>query len=444
MDNMNSTKSESDFNSTDKFQFEEEREIQLPGESQRFHYFKTRKYGLSQFIKRPAPEYTNDLITLESIRKEFMLCFPLSHPAVVRYIRLEGDSLYEEFVDGKTLRQMIDEDDERLRDPVFIEKIGRQLFEALEYIHTQGVIHLDIKPENLMITRIGNQLKIIDFGCAESALCAETGGFTEAYKAPEQTTGDTNCSTDIYLGGKVMEVLAEIAGESSRWKKFVRETTEEELSKRIKTASEALKLLPGKRNLKFTAYFIGALAGIAVISGIFLIAGVNFNHEDSETRVLTDTIKVMMEDTAIARDTIFIQPEETYPAKNELASVTDKETRQPISTISPGESPNKTDMAPQNIEAKIERDIEDNIGAYFRKNVYPVLRDTAKYEGGLKSEEFYEKKEAATQKGIDYGLEYGKKLVKQYPELEAFINTRIVRTINEELQIFGNIVMGQK
>lgn len=441
---MSSKKSESSFNSTEKFQFDEERETQLAGGSRRFRYFKTRKYGLVQFIKRPTPEYKNDLITLESIRKEFMLCFPLSHPAVVRYIRLEGDSLYEEFIDGKTLQQMIDDEDERLRDPGFIEKIGRQLFEALEYIHAQGVIHLDIKPENLMITRIGNQLKIIDFGCAESALAAETGGFTEEYKAPEQTTGDTECSTDIYLGGMVMKTLAEIAGESKRWKRFVKETTEEDLSKRIKSASEALKLLPGKRNMKFTAYFIGAIGGIAVISVSFLIAGINFNRENSETRVVTDTIKLMMEDTTKTRDTVLISPEEDYHETDELASVADKEAPQLISGVSQEESLKKNEMTAQNLEAQIERDIEDKISAYFRKNVYPVLKDTAKYEGGRWSEEFYEKKEEATQRGIDYGLEYGKKLVKQYPELESFINTRIVRTINEELQIFGTIVMGQK
>ncbi len=74
-------------------------------------------------------------------------------------------------------------------------------------MHTQGVLHLDLKPENVMITRVGNAVKVIDFGCAYCSADDSTSGFTLEYRAPEQENGTTNAYTDIYLIGRIMEEL---------------------------------------------------------------------------------------------------------------------------------------------------------------------------------------------------------------------------------------------
>lgn len=247
------------------------REIPLPIRSGRYLYFKTTRHGLLNFVKRPSPEYTGDMLTVEALRKEFLLCFPLSHPSLVRYIAFENSSLYEEYVGGMTLREMIDCNDGRLRNPRFLLSFARQLFNVLDYIHRQGILHLDIKPENLMITRIGNTLKLIDFSCATSAVSDKTAGFTPGYKAPEQGEGVDSCATDLYLAGKVIELLAQKGLASHKWKSFISKAIASDPSLRFQSAEEALEALPSKVGRKIPVYFyLGGITLMLIVGAIIL------------------------------------------------------------------------------------------------------------------------------------------------------------------------------
>ena len=247
------------------------REIPLPISSSRYQYFKTTRHGLLNFVKRPSPEYAADMLSVEALRKEFLLCFPLSHPNLVRYIAFENSSLYEEYVDGMTLREMIDSNDERLQNPRFVLSVARQLFNVLDYIHRQGILHLDIKPENLMITRIGNTLKLIDFSCASSALSDTTAGFTPEYKAPEQGSGTDNCATDLYLAGKVVELLAEKGSATRKWKSFISKAVAPDPSLRFQSAEEALSALPGEATRKIPAYAYAVGILIVLIAAVLIL-----------------------------------------------------------------------------------------------------------------------------------------------------------------------------
>ena len=145
--------------------------------SGRYEFFKVRRH---------------DLITTEALKKEFHIGCNLSHPSIVKYIGMENGAVFEEYVDGLSLREMIDRKDKRLQSPEFIARICRQLLEAVAYLHSCGVIHNDIKPENVMVSRIDNHVKLVDLGCAYTSMWDSTQGYTPAYKAPEQGGGDTN------------------------------------------------------------------------------------------------------------------------------------------------------------------------------------------------------------------------------------------------------------
>lgn len=299
--------SDSDFNIGAAVRREDLRETPLPVRSTRYLYFKSMRHGLLNFVKRPSPEYAADMLTVEALRKEFLLCYPLSHPSLVRYIAFENSSLYEEFVDGMTLREMIDCDDKRLRNPRFLLSVARQLFNVLDYIHRQGILHLDIKPENLMITRIGNTLKLIDFSCASSATSDMTAGFTPGYKAPEQGETVDSCATDLYLAGKVVELLARRENSTRKWKSFISKAIATEPSQRFQSAEEALSVLPDNDTRKIPTYVYGAGILFMLTVGV-LISWAIYKSYSSPKAIETATQNVT-DSPHVSNDIITTQPQ---------------------------------------------------------------------------------------------------------------------------------------
>lgn len=144
-------------------------------------------------LKRLAPSLAADPTYRRRFQEEAQRAsrFSDSHVAAV-YDVIEEESetlLVMEFVEGETLRQ-------RLRQPLSLEQfllIAIQCADALVAAHDRGIVHCDIKPENIMLTSSG-QVKILDFGVAkylprsdQSSTLDRSGtvGGTPAYMAPE-------------------------------------------------------------------------------------------------------------------------------------------------------------------------------------------------------------------------------------------------------------------
>ena len=91
-------------------------------------------------------------------------------------------------------------------------EIARQVADALAYAHSLGIVHRDIKPQNILVNQAG-QVKVADFGISASAFMATIGRTgevlgTPAYMSPEQWTGEPDHRSDIYsLGVVIYEML---------------------------------------------------------------------------------------------------------------------------------------------------------------------------------------------------------------------------------------------
>jgi serine/threonine protein kinase len=115
-----------------------------------------------------------------------------------------------EFVEGKSLKDLILS---RGRLPVSVTlPIAKQLCRALEVAHEEGVIHRDIKPQNMVVQPDG-VLKVMDFGIARLAERKPNAGHTQAgmvvgtpeYMAPEQLFGEEiDARADLYSAGAVI------------------------------------------------------------------------------------------------------------------------------------------------------------------------------------------------------------------------------------------------
>jgi len=140
----------------------------------------------------------------------------LSHPHIVRYFgggEDDGMLFYVmELVDGGTVKGLL-QIKGGFEWPIVTE-VARQICSALQYAHNHGVIHRDLKPGNLFLTKKGD-LKLGDFGIARDldggdiTASGMTVG-THAYMAPEQITGDQSVSgkADLYsLGCCLFEML---------------------------------------------------------------------------------------------------------------------------------------------------------------------------------------------------------------------------------------------
>jgi CheY-like chemotaxis protein len=156
-----------------------------------------------------------DPTMIERFKSEIRLARRISHTTVVRTHDFgEAAGAYYvtmEYVEGITLRDLID-----MRgtiSPAATLGIARQLTQALAVAHEQGVIHRDIKPQNLLLDAAG-VLKVMDFGIATLADRSAAGsGITEsgmvvgtpAYMAPEQLLAEqVDARSDLYAVGVVL------------------------------------------------------------------------------------------------------------------------------------------------------------------------------------------------------------------------------------------------
>lgn len=131
------------------------------------------------------------------VRREGRLLRRLTHPNIVRVYEVHRDWIVLETLSGFTLDALptLDRDDAI--------EMGRQLCSAIGYLHRQGWLHLDLKPDNLIAD--GGRLKVIDLSIAQPPGRIERGTGTRRWMAPEQERGGfATAATDVWGIGAVL------------------------------------------------------------------------------------------------------------------------------------------------------------------------------------------------------------------------------------------------
>jgi serine/threonine protein kinase/tetratricopeptide (TPR) repeat protein len=173
------------------------------------------KIGEKVALKLLRPEAGLDRKSLERFANELKLARKIRHKNVCQMFDLGEDQgtryITMEYVHGEDLKQLIRKVG-RLS-PSQAVAIARQMCEGLEEAHKLGVVHRDLKPQNIMVDADGD-IRIMDFGIAKSLSVKSTTGAgvmigTPEYMSPEQVEGqDVDQRSDIYsLGVILFEML---------------------------------------------------------------------------------------------------------------------------------------------------------------------------------------------------------------------------------------------
>jgi eukaryotic-like serine/threonine-protein kinase len=174
-----------------------------------------RLWGRQVAVKLLSPRYMGDERAVARFRREARAAASLSHPNVVAVFDAgtDGDHHYivTEYIEGQTLADVV-----RSQGPLDPDRalaITADVCRALGAAHDQGLVHRDVKPGNIMLTRSGD-VKVTDFGIArvmDEVPVTETATVlgTAAYISPEQVRGgEVDGRSDLYaLGCTLYEAL---------------------------------------------------------------------------------------------------------------------------------------------------------------------------------------------------------------------------------------------
>lgn len=166
-------------------------------------------------VKVLSPQFAGDEQFVVRFRREAQKVAALNHPNIVSVYDTgsQGDVHYivMEYVEGRTLRDIIHQEGPLL--PERATEVASAVAAALAAAHEGGLVHHDIKPGNIMITRNG-EVKVVDFGIARTSsgdTITQTASIlgTASYLSPEQAQGESvDSRSDIYsLGCVLYEML---------------------------------------------------------------------------------------------------------------------------------------------------------------------------------------------------------------------------------------------
>ena len=263
--------------------------------------YKAKRYGKWYVLKRLTDKEKDNPRYQSLLEKEFDIAIQLSHQNVVQTVTFEdipqlGICIVQEFIDGVTWNDFFSKNNISKKETF---RILGELCDALTYIHNKQIVHRDIKPNNILITRDGHHVKLIDFGLADKDdfdILKEPAG-TTAFASPEQQKRNKiDNRSDIYALGKIIQ---DVSYQSLKIRKIIKKCLEENPEKRFRSALDVKKKLNSKTNI--IIFVITLLITIFAIL-FFTLAASQSSYDSLRKEMITlenENLKIKSESDSI-------------------------------------------------------------------------------------------------------------------------------------------------
>lgn len=266
-------------------------------------------FGRRWFVKSIVPSLASSTQARQSLIKEYEILLSLNHPGVVRVIELTeipdvGLSIIMEYVEGLTLAEALPDLHKRER-----RQIASRLLETIAFIHSKGITHGDLKPQNIIVGNTGGEIKttIIDFNLSDSPefeTDKESGG-NRKYGAPEQFQEGYQLqpTADVYSAGKIIRELAP----GFTWRHAVRKALSENPGERPRNGMALLNKVNSDKRAARIFIYLSLIIVLAVLPIAFLgfprqESGVSHTAPIPHERVTEEIAPLGVNDDSIARE----------------------------------------------------------------------------------------------------------------------------------------------
>ena len=177
-------------------------------EGHMFRIYQAQKGTKYVILKTPI---TNDSMLIEILHREYELACNLNHPCIVSILDFVpdtpvGPAIVMEYIDGLTLDEFV------ASNPTMEERkaVLNDILDGMDYLHHRGIIHNDLKPDNIIVNS-NKAARIIDFGFSASNDSAYKGciGGSDGYTAPETLngSGSVGAASDIFTIGRLINLI---------------------------------------------------------------------------------------------------------------------------------------------------------------------------------------------------------------------------------------------
>lgn len=233
-------------------------------------------------LKSLKPEFRGNPFYEEALRKEASAGLELDCPYIRKTLDFKeiaglGHTIVMRWIDGESLSQRI----QRPISGALLRKFTLQLCQALQCLHSRGLVHRDIKPDNILISRNGEDVRLIDLGFCDAdfyAKCKIPAGSLK-WAAPEQRAGSLpDVRSDIYSFGLVIKEMSKAGG--SGWRKIVNRCTTPNPRDRYQSVEEIRQAVVSMERRK---RLLPLSAGAMTLA--LLVAGAIFFSSDSWSNI---------------------------------------------------------------------------------------------------------------------------------------------------------------